>query len=196
MGRDKFENEELLKYGWPNDVWFHVDDLSSAHVYLRLPDDCSWEEIPKKVIEQCCQLVKNNSIEGCKKREVFVIYTPFPNLHKDPNTMQVGAVSFHDGKLRKRVKVTKNKEIVKRIEKTREEREVDLAAEKAQRDANEMKNLKAQRRKQKQEEARLKEQRKKESYERSYDRLFEDGQDDQGMSKEYEDHEDFEDNFM
>lgn len=37
MGKDKFENEELLKYGFPEDVWFHVDDLSSAHVYLRMP---------------------------------------------------------------------------------------------------------------------------------------------------------------
>lgn len=37
MGKDKHENEHLIKYGWPEDVWFHVDDLSSAHVYLRLP---------------------------------------------------------------------------------------------------------------------------------------------------------------
>lgn len=32
MGKDKYENEELIKYGHPEDVWFHVDDLSSAHV--------------------------------------------------------------------------------------------------------------------------------------------------------------------
>jgi len=36
MGRDKYENEDLIKYMWPEDVWFHVDDLSSAHVYLRM----------------------------------------------------------------------------------------------------------------------------------------------------------------
>ena len=36
MGRDKFENEKLIEWGWPEDVWFHVDDLSSAHVYLRM----------------------------------------------------------------------------------------------------------------------------------------------------------------
>jgi predicted ribosome quality control (RQC) complex YloA/Tae2 family protein len=35
-GKDKYENEDLIKYGWEEDVWFHVDDLSSAHVYLRL----------------------------------------------------------------------------------------------------------------------------------------------------------------
>lgn len=28
MGKDKYENEDLIKYGLPEDVWFHVDDLS------------------------------------------------------------------------------------------------------------------------------------------------------------------------
>lgn len=37
MGRDKFENEDLIRYGWNEDVWFHVDHLSSAHVYVRCP---------------------------------------------------------------------------------------------------------------------------------------------------------------
>lgn len=29
-------DEDLIKYGFPEDVWFHVDKVSSAHVYLRL----------------------------------------------------------------------------------------------------------------------------------------------------------------
>jgi len=37
VGRDKYENEDLIKWGWPEDVWFHVDNLSSPHVYVRLP---------------------------------------------------------------------------------------------------------------------------------------------------------------
>lgn len=37
QGADKYENEDLIKYSLPHDVWFHVDNLSSAHVYLRLP---------------------------------------------------------------------------------------------------------------------------------------------------------------
>lgn len=27
VGRDKHENEELLRYGWETDVWFHVDKV-------------------------------------------------------------------------------------------------------------------------------------------------------------------------
>ena len=36
MGKDKYENEYLLKHFLPIDIWFHVDNYSSAHVYLRL----------------------------------------------------------------------------------------------------------------------------------------------------------------
>ena len=45
MGRDKFENEDLIKHGWPEDVWFHVDKVSSAHVYLRLAPGQTLESV-------------------------------------------------------------------------------------------------------------------------------------------------------
>lgn len=43
---------------------FHVDDLSSAHVYLRLPPGVTMDKIPAAVLEDCSQLVKANSIQG------------------------------------------------------------------------------------------------------------------------------------
>lgn len=43
---------------------FHVDKLSSAHVYLRLPDGITIDTIPAEILEECCQLVKQNSIQG------------------------------------------------------------------------------------------------------------------------------------
>jgi NFACT protein RNA binding domain len=58
-------DEELIKYGWEEDVWFHVDNLSSAHIYLRLPEGDSWESIPKDLLTDCVQLTKANSIDGC-----------------------------------------------------------------------------------------------------------------------------------
>lgn len=75
MGKDKFENEDLLKYGWPEDIWyskpsiphnsrFHVDDLSSAHVYIRLKEGENLYNIPKDIVNEMCQLVKEHSIEG------------------------------------------------------------------------------------------------------------------------------------
>jgi hypothetical protein len=66
MGRDKLENEDLIKFGWPLDVWWHVDNLSSAHVYLRMDEGMSIKQIPAAVLADCAQLVKANSIEGNK----------------------------------------------------------------------------------------------------------------------------------
>jgi hypothetical protein len=65
MGRDKYENEELITHGWdPEDVWFHVDKLSSAHVYLRMPKGMTWDAIPEALLQDLGQLTKANSIEG------------------------------------------------------------------------------------------------------------------------------------
>lgn len=43
---------------------FHVDNLSSAHVYVRLRDGESWDRIPEELLVDCAQLTKANSIEG------------------------------------------------------------------------------------------------------------------------------------
>ena len=48
MGKDKFENEELIKYALPHDIWFHVDTMSSAHVYLRMKEPItSYDQLPE-----------------------------------------------------------------------------------------------------------------------------------------------------
>ena len=93
-------DEDLIKYAWPQDIWFHVDKLSSAHVYLRLPESIpSWEAIPEALLVDCAQLVKANSIEGDsanpfpfpvsartrslpgnKRNDLTIIYTPGDNL--------------------------------------------------------------------------------------------------------------------
>uniref|UniRef100_A0A7S2NRA5 NFACT RNA-binding domain-containing protein n=1 Tax=Zooxanthella nutricula TaxID=1333877 RepID=A0A7S2NRA5_9DINO len=155
MGRDKFENEELLKYSWPEDIWFHVDKYSSAHVYLRLPpgsvdlsqvkDKAAAKQIlldavasvPEKIVMEMAQLTKENSIDGCKASEVDIVYTPFLNLKKEER-MDTGQVGFKDESFRTLLRhVSKDKEVVKRLEKSREERKVDFAKEKEQRDGEE-----------------------------------------------------------
>mmetsp|Transcript_25183 Transcript_25183/g.57125 ORF Transcript_25183/g.57125 Transcript_25183/m.57125 type:complete len:233 (+) Transcript_25183:83-781(+) len=155
MGKDKFENEELLKYGFPEDVWFHVDKLSSAHVYLRLPpgsvdlmnvkDKATAKQIlidavasvPEKIIQEMAQLTKANSIEGSKAHEVDIVYTPFLNLKKEER-MDTGQVGFKDEAFRTLLKhVERDREMVKILEKSRDERKVDFAKEKEQRDTEE-----------------------------------------------------------
>jgi hypothetical protein len=71
-----------------------VDDLSSAHVYLRLPLDRTVDDIPADILEDCAQLVKANSIQGNKLNNIDVVYTPHPNLKKTA-AMEVGQVSLY-----------------------------------------------------------------------------------------------------
>lgn len=88
-------DEELIKYGWDEDVWFHVDNLSSAHIYVRLPEGEDWEKMNKELLIDCAQLTKANSIEGNKKDNITIVYTPWSNLKKD-GSMAVGQVGFKD----------------------------------------------------------------------------------------------------
>merc|ERR1712151_97497 len=93
--------------------------------------------VPKEVIDEMCQLTKANSIEGCKLGECDIVYTPFLNLKKEER-MDTGQVGFKDEAFRLLIKnVERDKEAVKKLEKTREERQVDFAKEKEQRDTEE-----------------------------------------------------------
>ncbi|VDP39043.1 unnamed protein product, partial [Heligmosomoides polygyrus] len=85
----------LLQYGWPEDVWFHVDKVSSAHVYLRLPKGMTIDTIPQELVDDCCQLVKANSIDGNKMNDVGIVYTMWENLKKTGD-MAVGITNTAD----------------------------------------------------------------------------------------------------
>ncbi|KAG9690394.1 DUF814-domain-containing protein, partial [Aureobasidium melanogenum] len=168
MGKDKVENEDLIAYGFEEDVWFHVDNLSSAHVYLRLPDGESWEDIAKPLLEDCAQLTKANSIEGNKKDNITVIYTPWSNLKKD-GSMATGQVGFKDQKKVKRVYVAKRENpIVNRLNKTKVEKFPDFRQEKEDRAKELRKKDRSVIAARAKEEARIAKERKELAYQREH----------------------------
>eukprot|EP01105_Mastigella_eilhardi_P006538 TRINITY_DN18078_c0_g1_i1.p1 TRINITY_DN18078_c0_g1~~TRINITY_DN18078_c0_g1_i1.p1 ORF type:complete len:219 (+),score=87.16 TRINITY_DN18078_c0_g1_i1:32-658(+) len=124
MGVDKYENDDLLKYAFADDIWFHVDSVSSAHVYLRPPPGVTIDSIPEEVLEDCLQLVKENSIKGKKMSEVVIDYTRVGNLMKSQN-MDTGQVGFLNDKAVKKTHVRRDTTVVNRILKTRTERTVN-----------------------------------------------------------------------
>ncbi|PON30026.1 coiled-coil domain-containing protein 25 [Trichoderma gamsii] len=122
VGKDKYENEDLIKYGWEEDV--------CAHIYLRMQPGQAWDDLPQELVMDLAQLTKANSIEGNKKDNITVIYTPWANLKKD-GSMDVGQVSFHDQRKVKRILVpNRENPIVNRLNKTKVEKKPDLKAEK------------------------------------------------------------------
>jgi len=186
-------DEDLIKYAWPQDVWFHVDKLSSAHVYLRMPKSMTWENIPEKLLVDCAQLVKANSIEGNKKDNLTIIYTPGDNLKKSGD-MAVGQVSFHHDKQVKRVHVPKRENpIVNRLNKTKVEKQVDHEQERIDRLKQELAEKRAAAAAKRKEEAELAKAREAEKAARSYDTLFAANEDDEESTTWTRD---MEENFM
>ncbi|DBA02362.1 TPA: hypothetical protein N0F65_007181 [Lagenidium giganteum] len=173
MGKDKFENEDLIRYGFLEDIWFHVDDLSSAHVYLRLPIGKSKiEDITPTCLEECAQLVKENSIEGCKKKSVAVVYTKWRNLKKTPS-MEVGQVGFnHPDRVRKYVVQEKNRDILKALNKTKVEEYPDLEEERRKRELLYKAERKKERQRLEAHERKAKEEWKQQKELRSYSTLL------------------------
>ncbi|KAK3943510.1 hypothetical protein QBC46DRAFT_377292 [Diplogelasinospora grovesii] len=196
VGKDKFENEELIKHGWEEDVWFHVDKLSSAHIYLRLRDGETWDKIPEELLTDLGQLTKANSIEGNKKDNVTVIYTPWSNLKKD-GSMAVGQVSFKDQKKVKKILVpTRENPIINRLNKTKVEKYPDLQEEKENRLRELRKKDQAAQQQRRKEEARIMKERQEKKWqkEHAYDDLFTEENLEQSSNQNRD--ENWEDDFM
>ncbi|KAG2615679.1 hypothetical protein PVAP13_3NG043900 [Panicum virgatum] len=163
MGLDKYENEDLIMYGFPEDIWFHVDKMSSAHVYVRLNKGQTMDDMSEGLLEDCAQLVKANSIQ---------VYTPWYNLKKSPS-MDVGQVGFHNPKLVRTIKVEKRiNEIVNRLNKTKVERKPDLKAEREAVSAAEKTERKVQLRDKKRREEMERLEKEKQAEIRSYKGLM------------------------
>ena len=97
-------------------------------------DNETWDAIPEELLTDCAQLTKANSIEGNKKDNITVIYTPWSNLKKD-GSMATGQVGFKDNKKVKRVYVSaRENAIVNRLNKTKVEKHPDLRQEKEDRE--------------------------------------------------------------
>ncbi|KAF9989763.1 Coiled-coil domain-containing protein 25 [Entomortierella chlamydospora] len=172
MGKDKYENEDLIKHGFDQDVWFHVDKLSSAHVYLRLGPNQTWDNIPEPLLNDLAQLVKANSIEGNKKNNLTIIYTPWSNLKKSGD-MEVGQVSFKKNNLVKRVHVAERiNEIVNRLNKTKVEKFPDLAQEKIEHERVQKKQQRQQEQERQKQEFEQIQHLKQKASERSYASIF------------------------
>uniref|UniRef100_A0A2P2KXV5 NFACT RNA-binding domain-containing protein n=2 Tax=Rhizophora mucronata TaxID=61149 RepID=A0A2P2KXV5_RHIMU len=172
MGIDKYENEELIKYGFPEDIWFHVDKTSSAHVYVRLQKGQTIDYINEGLLQDCAQLVKANSIQGNKMNNIDVVYTPWSNLMKTAS-MDVGQVGFHNPKMVRTVRVEKRiNEIVNRLNKTKVERKPDLKAEREAVNAAEKAERKLQLREKKRREEMEKLDKERQAEVRSYKTLM------------------------
>ncbi|KAL0233928.1 hypothetical protein PCE1_002433 [Barthelona sp. PCE] len=195
MGRDKFENDELIAYGFEGLIWFHVDNYSSAHLYIVLDPEETMADVPQSIIQDVAQLTKDNSIEGRKKNSVNIHITPWENLVKHAH-FNVGTVSFRRTNQVTDVMCTKDRDRLRVLNQLKsEDQTVDFEQLKNRR-LRQIAHMKKQRRKEQLRREREAEQkREEERRERSYEGFFENDLD-MTYSNENQTVSDYEDNFM
>ncbi|KAM3472360.1 hypothetical protein MY8738_008884 [Beauveria namnaoensis] len=214
VGKDKFENEDLIKFGWDEDVWYAYipspklpQDVPAdtcwltlppgAHIYLRMNEGQKWDSLPENLVMDLAQLTKANSIEGNKKDNITVIYTPWSNLKKD-GSMDIGQVSFKNPRLVKRVLVPERENaIVNRLNKTKTEvKQPDFKQQKDDHDKEIRRKANAALQAKKKEEARQAQEWKEKKWqkEHAYDDLF--TEENMDMQSNQNRSEDWEDDFM
>ncbi|KAM3500488.1 hypothetical protein MY10362_006351 [Beauveria mimosiformis] len=212
VGKDKFENEDLIKFGWDEDVWYAyilaklpktclryllANAPLGAHIYLRMNEGQQWDSLPENLVMDLAHLTKANSIEGNKKDNITVIYTPWSNLKKD-GSMDVGQVSFKNPRLVKRVLVPQRENvIVNRLNKTKTEvKQPDFKQQKDDHDKEIRRKANAALQIKKKEEARQAQEWKEKKWQKdhAYDDLF--TEENMDMQSNQNRSEDWEDDFM
>lgn len=147
MGKDKYENDALILHSNPKNLWFHVDKVSSAHLYLELNDEQQRRpfdklQIPQQVMDTIGHLTKSNSIKGNKMNNVVIIYTPVGNLISD-GSMDIGTVRFANSQMVRRFSIGKKDNIIlNRVNKTKYEITTDQFVDKEAKSRIETERLK------------------------------------------------------
>ncbi|KAM0738029.1 hypothetical protein ACQRIT_007505 [Beauveria bassiana] len=156
-----------------------------------------WDSLPENLVMDLAQLTKANSIEGNKKDNITVIYTPWSNLKKD-GSMDIGQVSFKNPRLVKRVLVPERENaIVNRLNKTKTEvKQPDFKQQKDDHDKEIRRKANAALQAKKKEEARQAQEWKEKKWqkEHAYDDLF--TEENMDLQSNQNRSEDWEDDFM
>lgn len=137
VAKDAAENDALLEFAFPNDLWLKAEGAKSAQVFLRAPAG-SAAEAPDAVLEDCAQLVRDSL--GPKKRDSFkVVYTLCSNIKgKAAGRKNKDEIAFVDSSaVHTRPVRAQRADALQRLQATRKERFPDLEQERLAHDAEE-----------------------------------------------------------
>ena len=81
IGKSAQENWNLIDSSNENDLWFHLDDIPSPHVFLKT-NNTNKNKISKNVIKACAIYCKQYSKLKNNNNNVPVIYTEIKNIKK------------------------------------------------------------------------------------------------------------------
>lgn len=80
IGKNKFNNWQILDESMKTDILFHVSNSSSSYVILKNMNEKK-KDIPKQVIKRCACLCKTHSTSN-NENNCEIIYTFIKNCEK------------------------------------------------------------------------------------------------------------------
>ena len=101
-GKSASDNWRLYDEASEDDYWFHVDNESSAHVILEIPN---MNEPTQEVFEMCARLCVERTLKLKDEKSVKVIYTRISNLRKGKC---VGEIMIQESSLVKTINVKRD----------------------------------------------------------------------------------------
>lgn len=78
VGTNAQDNWDLISASNPNDIWFHLQNVSSCHVVLKM-NDLTLEQLSKQTILHCASKCKASKHANLNMN---VIYTEIKNISK------------------------------------------------------------------------------------------------------------------
>lgn len=76
IGKDKYDNDNIYDIADINDIWFHLADYSSPHIWINCPMN------KHDIYKVALYLKKNSKNNKYKKELIRVMYTKKSNIQK------------------------------------------------------------------------------------------------------------------
>lgn len=94
IGENQNENFDVIDLGNPDDLWFHVNKMSSCHVVAILPEDIEKKDL-RYIIKIGAMLCKSNTNKLKSLNNTEIIYAKIKHVVK---TLIPGCVEILNGK--------------------------------------------------------------------------------------------------
>jgi predicted ribosome quality control (RQC) complex YloA/Tae2 family protein len=92
IGQNAQDNFFVLDNAKPDDLWFHLEDMSSCHVVASIPEHHNIDrKTLKQIIKTGALLCKTNTLKARPLHNINVMYTTVKNVSKSPTCGTVHA---------------------------------------------------------------------------------------------------------
>ncbi len=98
IGKDKYENWQLIDQAFDEDYWFHLNEYPSCHIILHIVNTniITNKKSLNKILKLCALECKKNSKYNNQKN-LSICYTKIKNIQKGEN---IGSVIYDSGNIK------------------------------------------------------------------------------------------------